>query len=261
VREAHKRAALEHNALWHLHRCGRTMSEFNGRVVVITGAFGALGSAVAKAFAAQGARLGLIDHAKPAAREFLRQLQPAETEVVDVDLTDARAGAASFDAIARRFGRLDVLINVAGGFAWEKLEEGSVEVWDRMFAINLRTAVIAAKAALPHLIASAPGSTIVNIAAAAAARPAVAGMGAYTASKAGVQKLTESLADELKDRGITVNAILPGTIDTPQNREEMPDADTTRWVAPEAIADVILFLASPRAAAITGASIPVLGRG
>ena len=86
-------------------------------------------------------------------------------------------------------------------------------------------------------------------------------MGAYTASKAGVQKLTESLADELKDRGITVNAILPGTIDTPRNRSDMPDADFSRWVTPDAIADVVLYLASDNAQAVTGAAIPVFGRG
>jgi NAD(P)-dependent dehydrogenase (short-subunit alcohol dehydrogenase family) len=128
-----------------------------------------------------------------------------------------------------------------------------------MFAMNLRTAVASCKAALPALLESGRGR-IVNIGAGAAAKGR-AGMGAYTASKAGVQRLTESLADELKDRGVTVNAILPGTIDTPRNRADMPDADFSRWVAPAAIAEVILFLASDAAAAVTGAAIPVTGRG
>jgi NAD(P)-dependent dehydrogenase (short-subunit alcohol dehydrogenase family) len=102
---------------------------------------------------------------------------------------------------------------------------------------------------------------IINIGAGAAAARAGAGMGAYTASKAGVQKLTESLADELRDRGITVNAVLPGTIDTPRNRSDMPDADFSRWVTPDAIAEVVVFLASDSAQAVTGAAIPVFGRG
>ena len=116
------------------------------------------------------------------------------------------------------------------------------------------------KTALPAMLERGRGR-IINIGAGAAAGRAAAGMGAYTASKAGVQRLTESLSDEVKDRGITVNAILPGTIDTPRNRADMPHADFTRWVAPEEIAEVILFLASDAARAVTGAAIPVLGRG
>ena len=126
--------------------------------------------------------------------------------------------------------------------------------------MNLRTAVVCCKAALPALLERGAGC-IVNIGAGAAAARAAAGMGAYTASKAGVQRLTESLAEEVKDRGVRVNAVLPGTIDTPRNRADMPDADVARWVAPEAIADVIVFLASDAARAVTGASIPVFGRG
>mgnify|MGYP001544585854 FL=1 len=129
-----------------------------------------------------------------------------------------------------------------------------------MFAANLKTAVVSIKAALPRLLESSAGR-IINVGAGAAARPAGAGMGAYAASKAGVHKLTESLAAELKDRGITVNAVLPGTIDTPQNRAAMPNADFARWVRPEAIAAVIAFLASEQAAAVTGALVPVYGRG
>jgi NAD(P)-dependent dehydrogenase (short-subunit alcohol dehydrogenase family) len=152
-----------------------------------------------------------------------------------------------------------VLVNIAGGFRWEKLEDGDPETWDQQYAMNLRTAVVCCKAALPAMLERGAGR-IVNIGAAAAAR-AGAGMGAYTAAKAGVLRLTESLSEEVKDRGLTVNAILPGVIDTPRNRSDMPDADFSRWVAPEAIADVILFLASDAARAVTGAAIPVQGRG
>jgi NAD(P)-dependent dehydrogenase (short-subunit alcohol dehydrogenase family) len=128
-----------------------------------------------------------------------------------------------------------------------------------MFAMNLKTAVIACSAALPYLGARGPGR-IINIGAGAAAR-AAAGMGAYTASKAGVERLTESLAEELKDRQITVNCVLPGTLDTPRNRADMPQADFSRWVAPQAVADVVAFLASDAARAVTGAAIRVSGRG
>jgi len=176
-----------------------------------------------------------------------------------VDLADGEATRKAMAAAAMRFGGIDVLVNVAGGFRYETLLEGGVATWDEMYAKNLRTAVASCKAALPALLESGRGR-IVNIGAGAAAKGR-AGMGAYTASKAGVQRLTESLADELKDRGVTVNAILPGTIDTPRNRADMPDADFSRWVAPAAIAEVILFLASDAAAALTGAAIPVTGRG
>jgi len=158
-----------------------------------------------------------------------------------------------------RFGGIDVLVNVAGGFRWELVEGGQLETWDEMYAMNLRTAVVSSRAALPALLERGRGR-IVNVGAGAALR-ATAGMGAYAASKSGVERLTEALAAELKDRGITVNAVLPGTIDTPRNRADMPDADFARWVAPEAIADVIVFLASDAARAVTGAAIPVFGRG
>jgi NAD(P)-dependent dehydrogenase (short-subunit alcohol dehydrogenase family) len=161
--------------------------------------------------------------------------------------------------VVERFGRLDVLVNVAGGFTWQTLADGDVDGWDRMFTINLKTAVVTVKAALPSLLKSDAGR-VINIGAGAAAK-AAAGMGAYAASKSGVLRLTESLSEELKDRGITVNAVLPGTIDTPQNRKDMPDADHSRWVSAEAIADVIVFLASPAARAVTGAAVPVFGRG
>jgi NAD(P)-dependent dehydrogenase (short-subunit alcohol dehydrogenase family) len=162
--------------------------------------------------------------------------------------------------VRETLGSIDVLVNIAGGFRWQTLEQGDVEGWDAMFAINLKTAVLATKAALPQLVQSSAGR-IVNVGAGAAARPAMTGMGAYTASKAGVHKLTESLAEELKDRGITVNAVLPGIIDTPQNRADMPHADFSKWVRPQAVAAVIAFLASDQAAAVTGALVPVYGRG
>ena len=229
----------------------------NPRSVLVTGGFGTLGRAVVAQLARAGWRVAALDLA-PAPRG-----EPLPEGVLPVGGADLGSPAAAEAAVARvvaHFGRLDALVNVAGGFTWQTLADGDVEGWDRMYAMNLRTAVVATRAALPHLLA-AGDARIVNVGAGAASAKATAGMGAYTASKAGVQKLTESLGAELKDRGVNVNAVLPGTIDTPQNRADMPNADTTRWVAPEALADVILFLLSDASRAVTGAAIPVYGRG
>ena len=225
-------------------------------VIVITGAFGVLGSAVAKVAAEQGARLALIDFA-PRAPEGL----PDGPDVFvqgGVDLTDAVAAGAAIDAVADRFGGIDALLNVAGGFRWETLEAGSWETWHTLFKLNVLTASNACRAAIPHLKRSAAGR-IVNVGANGAVK-AAAGMGAYAASKAGVHKLTESLAEELKADGVTVNAVLPSIIDTPANRADMPKADVSTWVAPADLAAVMLFLASGPARAVTGALIPVTGR-
>lgn len=236
------------------------MSELQDKVAVVTGAFGTLGQAVATALVQAGARVALIGHGR-APQSFAAQFGAPQLLLGGIDLTDMKAAQTALDGVQRQFGRIDIVVNVAGGFRWEKLAGGGIETWDLMYSMNLKTAVITCKAALPHLLASAPGGRIVNVGAGVAEKAAKVGMGAYAASKVGVQKLTESLADELKDQGITVNAILPGTIDTPQNRKDMPAADTSRWVAPAAIADVIVLLASPRAAAVTGAAVPVVGRG
>jgi len=226
------------------------------RTVVITGAFGALGSAVARRFLAQGARLGLIDRA--AAPAWAREAFASPHVLVGaVDLADLTAAGAAFEQIAAG-GRPEVLVNVAGGFRFEKLTNGDPATWELMFTMNLKTAVVASRAALPYLLSG--GGCIINIGAAAAARGHT-GTGAYAASKAGVERLSESLAEELKEQNITVNTILPGTLDTPANRAAMPDADVTRWVPPDAVADVVVFLASQAARAVTGAAIRVFGRG
>jgi NAD(P)-dependent dehydrogenase (short-subunit alcohol dehydrogenase family) len=229
------------------------------RVAIVTGAAGVLGAAVARRLAADGRPVALVD---VAAREPAGPTGwPGERHAYfgNVDLTDLAATRTAFAEVEKRLGPCDTLVNVAGGFAWQRVAEGDLEAWDRMYAINLRTAVVGCKALLPMLQRAGRGR-IVNIGAGAAAK-ASAGMGAYTASKAGVQRLTESLAAELRDTGVTVNAILPGTIDTPANRRDMPDADTSRWVAPADIAEVIAFLVSDAAHAVTGAAIPVFGRG
>ena len=231
------------------------MSDVKKRVV-ITGAVGALGSAVAQAFASSGAGLALIDRAADP-KDLLKTLGGQHSFKGGVDLSDPAQAQSALDAAAGALGGVDVLVNIAGAFRWETLAAGKLETWDFLYSVNLKTAVCACKAVLPHL--SSQHGRIINIGANAAAK-AGAGMGAYAASKAGVAKLTEALAEELKDQGITVNAVLPSIIDTPANRADMPNADFTRWVAPAALADVILFLASDAARAVTGALIPVSGR-
>ncbi len=172
-----------------------------------------------------------------------------------VDLGDPAAARRCVDGIAECFGGLDGIVNVAGGFAWQTVETGDVATWDRMYAMNVRTALCASQAALPHLLRQGRGR-IVNVGAQAAGR-AGTGMGAYAAAKSGVARLTEAMADEFRERGITVNAVLPGIIDTPANRAAMPDADAGRWVDPAALAGVVLFLLSEASAAVSGALVPV----
>jgi len=223
-------------------------------VIAVSGGFGVLGRAVAATLAGYGTTVASIDFA---AAPTTGQA-PGIRLYGGVDLADEEAANSLMKRIAHDAGRLDGLINIAGGFRWEKLDGGVLETWDSMYRINLRTAVVACKSALPYLVKSGNGR-IVNIGAMGAVK-AGAGMGAYAASKAGIFKLTEALAEELKDRGVTVNAILPSMIDTPRNRLDMPDADFSRWVAPSAIAEVIAFLLSDAAGAVTGALIPVTGR-
>ncbi|HAF42198.1 MAG TPA: KR domain-containing protein [Sphingobium sp.] len=219
-------------------------------IVAVTGAAGALGRKVVAHLAGAGWSVVGIDLAEMAAPELALALG-------GVDLSDEAAMAGAAARIEAELGRLDGLVNIAGGFAWETVADGSVATWDRLYAMNVRTALIASRALLPLLRLG--GGAIVNIGAAAAVK-AAGGMGAYAASKSGVARLTEALAEEHKDEGVRVNALLPSIIDTPANRADMPDADFSRWVAPEELAGVAAFLLSPEARAITGALIPVTGR-
>lgn len=221
------------------------------RVIAITGGHGVLGRAVLEAALADGLKVAVIDHASG------RTVPEGVLELGGVDLTDGAAAERAIGAAAERFGRLDALLNIAGGFVWQTVDDPE-PAWARMFALNLTTTVNASRAALPHLKAS-PAGRIVNVGANGAVK-AAAGMGAYAASKSGVHRLTESLAEELKATSVTVNAVLPSILDTEQNRADMPDADPAKWVRPSDLARVMLFLASPESRAITGALIPVTGR-
>ena len=230
----------------------------DGKVIVVTGAFGALGKVVVDLAIARGARVAAVDHAA----EPQPANGPDRLEIGGVDLADAAQAGKAIDAVGAHFGRLDVLINVAGGFAYETFADGDTQAspnqnWEKMHRLNLLTALNASRSAIPYLVKSSAGR-IVNIGAIGALH-AGAGMGPYAASKAGVHRLTEALAAELKGK-VTVNAVLPSTIDTPANRASMPDADFDKWVTAEELANVILFLASDAASAVTGALLPVSGR-
>lgn len=221
-----------------------------GKRVAVTGAFGSLGSAVVAAAIAAGAKVAAIDRAPAPGDAHGAQAFGG------VDLADSAAAKTALDAATKALGGLDALVNIAGTFRYETLAEGGAETFDLLYRVNLRTAVAASKAALAHL---PDGGRIVNIGAASAVK-AGAGVAAYTASKSGVMRFTESLAEELKPRGITVNAVLPSIIDTPPNRKDMPNADFAKWVKPAELAGVIVFLLSDAASPITGALVPVTGR-
>lgn len=221
------------------------------RVYLVTGAFGQLGSAVARRALAHGARVALVDYAAEGP-----DLGPKSLNLGGHDLTTEAGATEAVARVVEAFGQVDAVVNAAGGFTMETLEDGGLDAWDRMFAINLRTAVATSRAALSAL---KRGGTLVNLGAASAAGRAGAMLGPYTASKAAVAKLTESLAAEVKERGIRVNAVLPTILDTPANREAMPDADVDDWVDVDALADVILFLSGPGSRAVTGALIEVRG--
>jgi NAD(P)-dependent dehydrogenase (short-subunit alcohol dehydrogenase family) len=224
----------------------------DNKVIIITGASGALGRVVAETALARGARVAGVDHARSQIPVTAERI-----EIGGVDLSNTAAAKTAIDTVASHFGRIDALVNIAGGFAFEAVDAGNSETWQRMYALNVLTALNTSRAAIGHLTASGAGR-IVNVGAIAALH-AGSGMGPYAASKAGVHRLTEALAAELKGK-ITVNAVLPSIIDTPANRASMPQADFGKWVTPQELAEVILFLLSDAASAVTGALLPVSGR-
>ena len=193
----------------------------HGKTIVITGGLGALGSVVAETAAKRGASVALLDHAPAVPEGFAERLGANTLIVGGVDLTSLTAAETAMASVKAKFGRIDALLNIAGGFQWDTFADGKVDSWDRMYAMNLKTALNACKAALPYLLESGAGR-IVNVGAGSALH-ASSGFGPYAASKSAVHRLTESLADELKLKGVTVNAVLPSIIDTPLNRRDMPN--------------------------------------
>jgi NAD(P)-dependent dehydrogenase (short-subunit alcohol dehydrogenase family) len=238
------------------------MSEAQNRVVMISGAAGNLGRAVAKTFAAEGANLVLLDRRPGRLGSVLPKIAADHRHLLleSVDVTNEASVVSAAKAVIERFGRIEVLVNTAGGFrSGTAVHQTTLEDWEHMIALNARSAFLASRAVVPHMLRQESG-VIINI----GARPGMKGMAnaaAYSASKGAVIRLTESLSAELKRKGIRVNVVLPGTLDTPQNREAMPNAKHDRWVSPEAVAEVIRFLASDAARGIHGEAIPVYGLG
>jgi NAD(P)-dependent dehydrogenase (short-subunit alcohol dehydrogenase family) len=237
------------------------MNDSTRKVVVITGATGNLGSATADVFLKSDARLVLVDRLVERLRIHYTLLvdSPDHFLAGECDVANYESVVGMVQRTLERFGRIDVLVNSVGGYrGGKRVDESDLKEWDFLLETNFRTALHCCRAVAPHFIQQRSGR-IINI----AGRAALSGSGhygAYCVSKAAVLRLTESLSDELKEFGINVNCVLPGTIDTPQNRKAMPEADFSRWVLASSIAEVIGFLASDAACAVTGAAIPVYGR-
>ncbi len=226
-------------------------------LVVVTGAAGALGRAVAHAFIEQGNSVLLVDCNEQMLRSAYDGVA-GKLQFLVADLTDGASTLAAFGAALEAQGPAAVLCNIAGGFAMGvDVHDPDASTWERMMAMNVSTTLNACRAVVPGMLAAGHGK-IVNIAAASAAS-GKASMGAYCASKSVVGRITESMALELREQGINVNAVAPSIIDTPANRGAMPDVDPSKWVSTRQLADVIGFLASDRASAIHGAVIPVVG--
>lgn len=236
------------------------MSEFQGQVAVVTGAAGNLGSALCHKLAQAGARIALLDRDAEAMAQLVGQLpQGTDAASFSVDLLDPASVQGTVNAVQERFEHIHILANIAGGFAMgPTLDATDDATWNLMLDLNARSVFHMARAVMP-LMRNASYGRIVNVAARAALQ-GQGNMGPYCAAKAAVVSLTESLAAETKPLDINVNCILPGTVDTPQNRAAMPDNDHATWVPPDALADVMLFLVSQAARCISGAAIPVYGR-
>jgi NAD(P)-dependent dehydrogenase (short-subunit alcohol dehydrogenase family) len=235
---------------------------FKENHVVVTGGAGALGQSVVSYFESRGARVAILDYSEEILGEVFTSRQPGNLYprnlYIACDLTSRESCEAAVKDILVEFGSIEILCNIAGGFLMgEMVHETTDQTWDFLFNLNSRSILNMGAAVVPGMLTAQKGK-IVSVAAKAATAGAAA-MGAYTASKSVVMRLTESMALELRESNINVNCILPGVIDTPRNRQDMPDADHKKWVSPDSIARVIGFLASEDAAAIHGAAIPVDG--
>ncbi len=238
------------------------MFDFSHRVVVITGAAGNLGVVTARAFQAAGASLVLVDRSPDRLPKLFPEWADSSQHFLatSVDLGDVAAVEKMVAETVNRLGKIDVLVNTAGGYrAGTPLHETPLEDWDFLLSLNAKSVLIACRSVIPQMLRQANGK-IINISSRAALM-GEANAAAYSVSKTAVVRLTESMSAELKAHDINVNCILPGMIDTPPNRQAMPDADYSQWVAPAALTDVILFLASDAARAIHGAALPVFGKG
>ena len=238
------------------------MFDFSGRVALVTGASGALGGVVARRLLDAGARVALVDRSGDRLAALFPETAaaPERAALFACDLADSAGVTKVIDEVLAKLGRLDHLFNIAGAYrGGNDVEATSEEDWKMLWEANFLSTLHVCRAALPHLKRQGSGS-IVNVGSKASLAGG-AGASAYSVAKTAVLRLTESLADEGKSHGVRANVVLPGTIDTPANRMAMPDADPGLWVETGALADAILFLASDAARAVTGAALPVFGRG
>lgn len=234
------------------------MFDFTGQVIVVTGAAGNLGQAVAEGFLKAGGLVCGLDHRQGRLGDLFSQVQGNFRAYEGIDLTDREAVLAVGEKIQQDVGQVDVLVCTVGGFTMsERVDQITAETWQKMMNINAISLLNSSAAFIPNMIAERHGK-VVTIGSGASLKGS-AKMGAYAAAKAAVLRLTESMSAELKSANIQVNCVLPGTIDSPQNRKAMPDADFSKWVTPEQVAQAILFLSSPEADAITGEALPVFG--
>jgi NAD(P)-dependent dehydrogenase (short-subunit alcohol dehydrogenase family) len=231
------------------------------RVVIVTGAGGNLGAAVAALMAARGDRVVAVGRTEASLAGSVAEAGGPDRclALAAPDLADPAACAGLAERTLDQFGRIDGLVNAAGAFAMADLDAADTDHWESLFHANLVTALNMCRAVVPAMRAAGRGS-VVNVGAAGAAR-AGKGMAAYAASKSAVLRLTEGLADELKGTGVRVNCVLPGTIDTPQNRAAMPKADPARWVTTGQLAEAIAFLLADGSDGVTGAALAVTGGG
>lgn len=230
--------------------------EFKDQVAIVTGAGGNLGAAIARELAGRGARLVLADQSAEALSLVAESVRGAECLLQGgIDLRQEAAAERVVSEGLARFGRIDALANTVGTFRMGRIEADAADHWRMLMELNALSALLISKAAIKAMSARRYGR-ILHVAAGAGLRGG-AGMSAYSASKSALMRVCEALSEEVRASGITANCILPSTIDTPQNRAAMPDADTSAWVKPEAIAKVAAFLLSPDAASVTGAAVPV----
>ncbi|HEY0423411.1 MAG TPA: SDR family NAD(P)-dependent oxidoreductase [Rhodopila sp.] len=229
---------------------------FANKVIIVTGAAGNVGSALARVLASRGARVVLVDTIRDRLSAVKEALEGSgHLAYSEYDLTDSAASKALVAKVQSTCGRLDGVGTTVGGFAMARLEDAGLDQWDAMFRLNVKTTWNIYQAAVP-VIREGGGGALVGIGSAAGLRGS-AQMAAYSATKSAVMRLTESLADELRADRIRVNAVLPTTIDTPQNRAAMPGADTSLWVQPSEVAEAMTFLLSDAASGVSGALLPV----
>jgi NAD(P)-dependent dehydrogenase (short-subunit alcohol dehydrogenase family) len=235
-----------------------------GKVAVVTGATGALGRVVAKALLDQGASVVSTHRGEDKLKDLIDFIGSSSKDrlvSIQTDVTDEKSVQALFQQVMSQYGRVDILLNIVGSFkGGEDVMNTKVSDWDFVFNVNLKSAFLCSKEALSQMIKQNYGKIVSVSSRSAAEKRYRVKDGAYAVSKAGIIVLTETIAEEVKKYEINVNCILPSTIDTPDNRRNFPNADFSKWVKPEQIAEVLLFLVSEESKTISGASIPVYGK-